>query len=72
MLGGHSVGHSKQNIRVHVCKYMCASTCVLFRTVSVIELVDCTIPELLIRKRHYVLFLIPVFIVQMMKLVQFT
>jgi hypothetical protein len=32
----------------------------------------CTLPKLLIRKRYYVLFLIPVFIVQVTKLVQFT
>jgi hypothetical protein len=32
----------------------------------------CTVPKLLIRKRYYVLFLIPVFIVQVTKLVQFT
>jgi hypothetical protein len=31
-----------------------------------------TVPKLLIRKRYYVLFLIPVFIVQVTKLVQFT
>jgi hypothetical protein len=32
----------------------------------------CTVPKLLIRKRYYVLFLIPVFIVQVTKLVQFS
>jgi hypothetical protein len=32
----------------------------------------CTVTKLLIRERYYVLFLIPVFIVQVMKLVQFT
>jgi hypothetical protein len=47
-------------------------TCVLFRTVSQIELFHCTVPKLLIRKRYYVLFLMPVFIVQVTKLVQFT
>jgi hypothetical protein len=47
-------------------------TCVLFRTVSEIELFHCTVPKFLIRKRYYVLFLIPVFIVQVTKLVQFT
>jgi hypothetical protein len=46
--------------------------CVLFRTVSEIELFHYTVPKLLIRKRYYVLFLIPVFIVQVTKLVQFT
>jgi hypothetical protein len=50
--------------------YMC--TRVLFRTVSEIELFHRTLPKLLIRKRYYVLFLIPVFIVQVTKLVQFT
>jgi hypothetical protein len=41
-------------------------------TVSEMELFHCTVPELLIRKRYYVLFLIPVFIAQVTKLVQFT
>jgi hypothetical protein len=40
--------------------------------VSAIELFHCTVPKLLIRKRYYVLFLIPAFIVQVTKLVQFT
>jgi hypothetical protein len=47
-------------------------TCVLFRTVSEIEPSHCTVPKLFTRKRYYVLFLIPVFIVQVTKLVQFT
>jgi hypothetical protein len=51
-------------------KFIC--TCVLFRTVSEIELFHCTVPNLLIRKRYYVLFLILVFIVHVTKLVQFT
>jgi hypothetical protein len=51
-------------------KYVC--TCVLFRTVSEIELFHCTVSMLLIRKRYYLLFLIPVFIVHVTKLVQFT
>jgi len=48
-------------------------TCVLFRTVSEIEPFECKPQKLLIRKRYYeyVLFLIPVFIVQVTKLVQF-
>jgi hypothetical protein len=50
----------------------CICTCVLFRTVFEIELFHCTAPKLLIIKRYYVLFLIPVFIVQVTKLVQFT
>jgi hypothetical protein len=54
ILGGHSIGHSKQK------SVLC--TCVLFRTVSEIQLFHCTV--LLIRKRYYVLFLIQVFIVQ--------
>jgi hypothetical protein len=62
ILGGHNTGHSKQ----------CICTCVLFRTVSEIELFHCTVAKLLIRKRYYVLFLMPVFIVQVTKLVQFT
>jgi hypothetical protein len=64
ILGRHSIGHSKQK--------ECICTCVLFRTVSEIELFHCTVPKLLIRKRYYVMFLIPVFIVQVTKLVQFT
>jgi hypothetical protein len=64
ILGGHSVGHSKQD--------RCIYTCVLFRTVSEIELFNCRIPKLLVRNRYYVLFLTPVFIVQVTKLVQFT
>jgi hypothetical protein len=46
-------------------------TCALFRTVSEIEIFHCTVPKLFI-KRYYVLFLIPVFIVQVIKLVQFS
>jgi len=66
ILGGHSIGHSKQ-------KYIFIWTCVLFRMVSEIELFECTTAKLLIRKRYYVyaLFLIPVFIVQETELVQF-
>jgi hypothetical protein len=60
ILGGHSIGHSKQK--------KCICTCVLFQTVSEIELFHCTLPKLLIRKRYYVLFLIPAFIVQVTKL----
>jgi hypothetical protein len=50
----------------------CIYTCVQFRTVSEIELFHCTVPNLLLRKRYYVLFLIPVFTVHVTKLVQFT
>jgi hypothetical protein len=46
--------------------------CVLFRTVYEIKIFHCTVPKLLIRMRYYVLFLTPVFIVQVTKLVQFT
>ena len=64
ILGGHSICYSKQ-------KCLCAH--VLFRTVSEIELFECTTAKLLIRKRYYVyvLFLIPVFIVHVTGLVQF-
>jgi len=41
--------------------------------VSEIQLFECTTAKLLIRKRYYmyILFLIPVFIVQVIELVQF-
>jgi hypothetical protein len=65
ILGGHSIGRSKQKK-----KYIC--TCVIFRTVSERDLFHCIDAKLLIRRRHYVLFLLPVFIVQVTKLVQFT
>jgi hypothetical protein len=51
-------------------KHICA--CALFQTVSEIELFDCRVPKLLIRKRYYVQFLITVLTVQVKKLVQFT
>jgi hypothetical protein len=38
----------------------------------VVDLFHCTVPKLFIRKRYYVLFLIPLLIVQVTKLVQFT
>jgi hypothetical protein len=38
-------------------KKRCKCTCVLFQTVSAIQLFHCTVPRLLIRKRYYVLFL---------------
>ena len=62
-MGGHSIGHSKRK---------CLYGRVLFRTVSEIELFECTTAKLLVRKRYYVyvLFLIPVFIVQVTELVQ--
>jgi hypothetical protein len=61
ILGGHSIGHSNQK---------CICTCV--RRASEIELFHCTVPKLLIRKRFCVLFLIPVIIVHVTELVQFT
>jgi hypothetical protein len=44
---------------------------VSFPNVCEIEPFHCTVPKLLIRKRYYVLFLMPAFIVQVTKLVQF-
>jgi hypothetical protein len=46
ILGGHSIGHSKQK--------KCMRTCVLFRTVSEIELFHCTVRSTLYRRatRH--------------------
>jgi hypothetical protein len=55
-----------------ILRKKCLCTYILFRTDSEIELFHCTVPKLLIRKRYYVLFLLPVFIVQVTKLVQFT
>jgi hypothetical protein len=55
-----------------ILRKKCVCTCVLFRTVSEIELFHCTVPKLLIRKIYYVLLIIPVFIVQVILLVQFT
>jgi hypothetical protein len=60
ILGGHNVGHSKQNS-------LYTRICVLFRTVSEIQRFHCTVCKLLIRKRYYVLFLMPLFIVQVTK-----
>jgi hypothetical protein len=57
-------GHSKQK------KYTC--TYVLFQTNSKIERFPCTVPKLLIIKRYYRQFLIPVFIIQVTKFIQFT
>jgi hypothetical protein len=66
ILGGHSMGLSKQKIYV-------INIWVLFRTVSEIELFHSTVPKLLIRKGYlyYVLFLITVFIAQVTELVEF-
>jgi hypothetical protein len=49
ILEGHSVCHSKQ-------KKNCICTSVLFRKVSEMELFQCTVPKLLLRKICYVLF----------------
>jgi hypothetical protein len=63
-VGGHSIAYSKQKfVYVHVCP---------IRTVSEIELFQCTVLKFLMEKIYYVVFLIPVFIVQVTKLVQFT
>jgi hypothetical protein len=50
----------------------CIYTCVLFRTVSEINLFHSRVQKLLTWKRYYVLSLIPIFIVQVTKLVEFT
>jgi hypothetical protein len=64
ILGGHSIGHSKEKILyVHVSY----SERFLRR-----ELFHCTFPKTLIRKRYHVLFLISVLIVQVMKFIQFS
>jgi hypothetical protein len=55
--GGHSIGHSKQKE-------------VYMRPIP--NGFGDAVPKLLIRKRYYVLFLIPVFNVQVTKLVHFT
>ena len=61
ILVGQNIGHSKRNsIR----------TCVLFGTVSKMELFHCTDTKLLLNS-NYVLFLITVFIVQVATLVEF-
>jgi hypothetical protein len=60
--------HNIQNVpqgkvigSVILSKKKCICTCVLFRTVSEIELFHCTVPKLLIRNRYHVLFLLQVF-----------
>ena len=65
ILGGHSIGHSKQRCLYEHVSYS--------EKLSEIELFECTTAKLLIRKRDYVyvLFLIPVFIVRVTELVQF-
>jgi hypothetical protein len=49
ILGGHSIGNSKQKKKVFYIY-----TCVLFRTVSDMELFHCTVPKLLIRRRYFI------------------
>ena len=65
ILGGHSIGHSNPK-----CFYEHVSYSERFHE---IELFECKTAKLLIRKRYYmyVLFLKPVFIVQVTQLVQF-
>jgi hypothetical protein len=62
ILGDHSIGHSKQE-RVYV-HLSCSER--FWR-----QLFHCIIPKLLIRKRYYILFLIPVLTVQVKHLVRF-
>jgi hypothetical protein len=67
--GGSSVSESRT---IQIAPGGKIGTCVLFRTVSEIELLHCTAPKLLIRKIYYALFLMPVLIAQVTKLVQLT
>jgi len=60
-LGGHNIDYSKQNnIR----------TCVLFGTISKVELFHCTFAKLL-QNCNYLLFLIWIFTFHVAKLVEF-
>jgi hypothetical protein len=70
----YSVFHEERSIfwEVIISVILSKKVYILFGKVSEIELFHCTVPKLFIRKRYYVLFLIPVFIVQVTKLVQFT
>jgi hypothetical protein len=68
ILRGHSIGYSKPKC---VCVCVCVCVCHIpnfFRDRAISRYSS----NLLIRKRYYVLFLIPLFIVQVKKLVQFT
>jgi hypothetical protein len=60
------------NVSILGCHSVGQCTRVLFRTVSEIMLFHYTVPKFLIKERYYVLFLLPVFIVQVTKLAQFT
>jgi hypothetical protein len=62
ILGRHSVGHSKQKLYMYMCPIPNG-----FRD-RAISLYTCKI----IHEKYYVLFLIPVFIFHVTKLVQFT
>jgi hypothetical protein len=63
ILGGHSVTILSKNLYVYICPIPNGSR---DRAISLYSF------KLLIRKRFYVLFLIPVFIVQVTMSVQFT
>jgi hypothetical protein len=54
-------------VTVKNCMYMCP-----LLTGFQDSVFHCTVPKLMIRKRYYILFLIPVFIVPVTQLVQFT
>jgi hypothetical protein len=75
---GLNPNYSRTHNRIHTMKiiawgkYATICTWVLFRTIFEIELIHCIVPEMLTRKRYYVLFVIPVFIIQVTKLIQFT
>jgi hypothetical protein len=62
ILGGHSMVFLTKELYSYMCPILNR-----FRGIF-----HCTVPKLLIRKRYYVLFLMPIFIVQVTKLVQFT
>jgi hypothetical protein len=66
ILGSHNIGHSMQKKNVYIYAYMRP-----IPTVSELESFHCIFPTLLMIKRYYVLFIMPLFIVQVTKLVQF-
>jgi hypothetical protein len=61
ILGGHSMVFLTKKFNTYMCPMLNR-----FR-----DIFHCTVPKLLIRKWYYVLFLIPVFTVQVTKLVEF-
>jgi hypothetical protein len=63
ILGSHSIDDFKKKVYMYMCP---------LPNFSEIEIFHCTVLKLLIRKRYYVLSLMPVFIVQATKLIQFT